>query len=133
MGRSLLTDVVRQLGEEVEEAWGRTDYATNAFAPIATKAVEGYALDEQFDLDEFRDWLSTADKLPEQRDPASRLGNPAITLWRNSRFVIDIYFWIDRPDSMTTASSAPSPTSPARACIASTAWVRSQNPRPACS
>ena len=95
MGRSLLTDVVRQLGEEVEEAWGRTDYATNAFAPIATKAVEGYALDEQFDLDEFRDWLSTADKLPEQRDPASRLGNPAITLWRNSRFVIDIYFWID--------------------------------------
>ena len=91
----MLIDVVRPLGEEVEEAWARADHAIDALAPIATGALERYALHERFDLEEFSDWLSQTGDLAEQLDPRSRFGDPAITLWRNSRFLIDIYFWID--------------------------------------
>lgn len=91
----MLIDTTRQLGEEVEAAWLRADYEGDALAPIATSALERFALHEQFDLDQFTDWLSETEALAEQLDPRSRFGAPAVTLWRNSRFLIDIYFWID--------------------------------------
>jgi hypothetical protein len=91
----MLIDSVRQLGEEVEDAWGSADHAIDAFASIATRSVERFALHEQFNLDEIGEWLSETGDLAGQLDPKSRFGNPAITLWRNSRFLIDIYFWID--------------------------------------
>ena len=34
-GGYVLIDIVRDVGEEVEEAWARADYAIDAFAPIA--------------------------------------------------------------------------------------------------
>lgn len=91
----MLIEIVRHLGEEVEEAWARADYAIDAFAPIAASNLERYALHEQFDLGEFSDWLSQTDELAKQLGPRSRFGDPPITLWSSSRFVIDIYFWIN--------------------------------------
>ena len=84
----MLIDIVRQLGEEVEAAWARADYAIDAFAPIAAGDLERYALHEQFDLGEFSDWLSQTGELAEQLGPRSKFGDPPITLWRSSRFVI---------------------------------------------
>ncbi len=91
----MLLDSVRQLGEEVEDAWARADYAIDAFAPIAVRDLERHALHEQFDLGDFSDWLSQTDELAKQLGPRSKFGDPPITLWRSSRFVIDIYFWIN--------------------------------------
>ena len=91
----MLIDSIRRLGEEIGDFWGSADYAIDAFAPIAASTVERYALHERFDLDEFSEWLSQTEDLAEQLDPRSRFGTPAVTLWRGSRFLIDIYFWIE--------------------------------------
>ena len=48
---------------------------------------------DRFDLAEFADWLTRTEDLPEQLDPTSRFGDPPITVWRASRFVVDLYFW----------------------------------------
>jgi hypothetical protein len=89
----MLIDRIRQLGSEVDERWARESYALDAFASIATAAIERSSLHEHFHLAEFADWLTQTPDLPEQLDPKNRFGDPPITVWRTSRFVVDVYFW----------------------------------------
>ncbi len=129
----VLIDIVRQLGEEVEKAWARADYALDTFAPIAAGDLERYALHEQFDLGEFSDWLSQTGELAKQLDLRSKFGDPPITLWRSSRFVIDIYFWIEPETALHDHGFAGAFTNLAGEslhCIYSLGSARS-NPRPA--
>ena len=91
--RRMLIDVVRQLGTEVDQRWARQGYALDAFASIATDAIERFTPHDRFDLAEFGDWLTRIADLPDQLDPKSKFGDPPITIWRTSRFVVDLYFW----------------------------------------
>jgi hypothetical protein len=128
----MLIDVVRQLGAEVDERWAREDYALDAFASIAADAMERFSLHDLFDLAEFADWLTVTEDLPEQLHATNKFGDPRITVWRSSRFLVDMYFWTtpETTRSMIMALPARSPTYWARVCIASIGWRRSTNPNP---
>jgi hypothetical protein len=89
----MLIDVARRLGAEVNERWSQKDWALDAFASIAADAIERFSPHERFDIAEFADWLTQSEDLPEQLDPNSRFADAPITVWRTSRFLIDIYFW----------------------------------------
>jgi hypothetical protein len=89
----MLSDMIRQLGSEVDERWAREGYALDAFTSIATAAIERFSPHEHFQLAEFADWLTRTPDLPEQLDPKNSFGDPPITVWRTSRFVVDLYFW----------------------------------------
>ncbi|MCC2664053.1 MAG: hypothetical protein K0S35_1975 [Geminicoccaceae bacterium] len=89
----MLIDVVRQLGAEADERWAREDYALEAFASIAADAIERFSVHDLFDLAEFADWLTETEDLPEQHHAKNTFGVPRITVWRSSRFFVDMYFW----------------------------------------
>jgi hypothetical protein len=89
----MLIDVVRQLGADVDERWAQEDYALDAFASIAADGIERFSFHDLFDLAEFADWLTETEDLPEQHDAKNKFGDPRITVWRSSRFFVDMYFW----------------------------------------
>jgi hypothetical protein len=93
MGARMLIELARQLGNEVDERWARKGYALDAFASVAADTIERLSPHDRFDLAEFANWLAQTEDLPEQLDPRSRFGDPPITVWRTSRFVVDLYFW----------------------------------------
>jgi hypothetical protein len=86
----MLIDVARQLGNDVDERWARNGYALDDFPSVAAETIERSSPHDRFDLAEFADWLARTEDLPEQLDPTSRFGDPPITVWRTSRFVVDL-------------------------------------------
>ena len=86
-----LLERIRKVGAEVES---RGD--SGSFPAVAREVLERARLHEDLDWDELYRDLATAD-FPEQFSRASRFGHPPVTLFRNERFFIDIYFW-DEPN-----------------------------------
>ncbi len=87
------------LGDGIEARWRALDYAESAFPELAAEALRYADLPAALRLDDVLRAAVASPRLPWQRDPASRFGDPALTLYDGSRFHIDVYVWF----SSTTA------------------------------
>jgi hypothetical protein len=83
----------RALGDEIEALWSRLDYAEDPFPALATQALQRHQLPDQVRLAQVLRATLTAPRLTTQRDPASRFGEPALTVYNGARFYIDVYAW----------------------------------------
>ena len=85
--------VFERLGRIVEERWAQVGYDAAAFPALAAAAlIEAPPAVTARDL---LDWVLHTRTLPEQFDPASKFGQPPLTMYRSSRFLIDALFWMD--------------------------------------
>jgi hypothetical protein len=89
-----------KLGELVGSRWKTENYNEQAFPEIAAQALTESDLPSRIDPWDIVRWVHTAATLPEQQDVDGRFGNPPITLFRGSRFYIDVYFWLDGTTSI---------------------------------
>src|SRR5688572_5374398 len=87
-------EVFQRIGRAVEQRWGAVSYDEEALPEIAA-AVLGAELPGGAGADDILRWVLTTDTLPQQLDPASRFGQPPITLYRGPRFYVDALFWMD--------------------------------------
>ena len=97
----MLIDRVRQLGEEVEHAWGSADHAIDALAPIAARSIERFALHEHFELDEVGDWLSATGE-------SGGAARSDLEIWQSGHHtlaelaVADRHLFLDRPGDLAS-------------------------------
>ena len=89
----------RGLGDGLEARWRALDYAEDAFPALAAEALRHADLPARLRLADVLLEAVSSQRLPWQRDPASRFGDPALTLYDGARFYIDVYVWF----SSTTA------------------------------
>lgn len=84
---------IQRLGEDLERAWLKHGGADEAFAPLAMSALTGSALFSEGFYGDLRRWFLRAPSLPEQhfRD----FGQPALTLYRGHKFLIELLVWLD--------------------------------------
>jgi predicted metal-dependent enzyme (double-stranded beta helix superfamily) len=83
--------VIRELGDRVAGLL----VPRGALAEAVEEIVHDVAPASRFGAGDLIDALAAAGELPQQLDPDSRFGDPAVTLYRGRDFVIDAYFWLD--------------------------------------
>jgi len=84
-----------RLGDLVESRWKAENYSEQLFPDIAAQALVESDLPARIDPWDIVRWVHTAVSLPEQQDVEGRFGNPPVTLFKGSRFYIDVYYWLD--------------------------------------
>ena len=89
-----------KLGELVENRWRAQNYSEQAFPDITAEALIESGLPGRLDPWDIIRWVHTATTLPEQQDIEGRFGNPPVTMFRGSRFYIDVYYWLDGTTSI---------------------------------
>lgn len=89
-----------QIGEEIERRWAGRDHERKFFHHLAADCLGEAAFHRKFDEDEIIAWVNRAKVLPQQLDPRGNFGQPPLTVWRNERFVLDLYFWVDTETSI---------------------------------
>jgi hypothetical protein len=90
-------NIFEVLSREVEQAWAAAGQKLEVFPEIATRALENFKYDlSQEQLDEaLAEWFLKTDKIPNQINVHNTFGQPPITIFNNSKFVVDIYIWLD--------------------------------------
>jgi hypothetical protein len=89
-----------RLGQRAEVAFRKANYDHRAFPRIATDVLASVREKTFPDPFEILRWGATAAALPNQRDPDSRFGDVALTLFSGSRFHLDAYYWLDGTTSI---------------------------------
>ncbi len=87
---------LRQAAVEADCAWRQHDYDDGSFAGIAENAL-GHLLPYFSDdaAKELMRSLVVGFPFPQQFDPKSEFGEPAITVARTDRLLLDVYAWLD--------------------------------------
>lgn len=81
---------LQKLAESLEKNWN-----LEKFPEQATKLLENYNTEltlKEFEA-EIEEWLLSLKKLPTQVNLYNVFGEPALTLFNNGKFAVDIYFW----------------------------------------
>ncbi|MFT3837320.1 MAG: hypothetical protein QM723_10035 [Myxococcaceae bacterium] len=86
-----------RLGRDVQQRWRKAGFRRAAFARLAAEALTAAELHRKVDVRALLAWYAHEGHRVEQLDPHSLFGEPSITVWRNERFVVDVYFWL-RPE-----------------------------------
>src|SRR3982751_818235 len=86
---------IERLGGLVEERWRAANYDKAQFSRIATEALASARLPDEVRPDDLVAWALRSPSLPQQRDMASKFGQPPLTLFRAPRFYIDALHWLD--------------------------------------
>lgn len=87
--------VFAELGALVEGRWRAEQYREEVFPQIAADALAETDLPNQLSSWEILHWVASAGKLPKQTDPEAEFGDPPVTVFANSKFHIDVYYWLD--------------------------------------
>ncbi len=85
----MVTDL-QKLAESLEKNWSLED-----FPEQATELLKNYTSNislKDFEV-EIEEWLLKLKRLPTQVNLYNVFGEPALTLFNNGKFAIDIYFW----------------------------------------
>ena len=86
----------RSFGDRLEAQYRQANYAEDDFPAIARQALESTAIQEEVDPRAVLEWAcSSSSTLPNQLTTDLRFGQPPVTVYWASRFLIDIYFWFD--------------------------------------
>lgn len=62
--------------------------------PLAAECLRDFGAHERFDARALAAWLATGE-LGRQYDPGNTFGDPPVTLFTNSDFRVEVYFWND--------------------------------------
>lgn len=90
----MVTDWFAEIGSRIEEAWARAGRDEEAFPEIAAQLVEGRHPRDHVDLDAFvARALDRGIPLAPQFARAGVFGQPGITAFAGTGFVIEVYFW----------------------------------------
>ena len=81
---------IKRMAMEIDTAWSRYDYAASSFCDVATRALSE-PLD--FGFEDLARGIFTDIALPIQRRLDQGFGQPAITLFRNDKFLIEALCW----------------------------------------
>jgi hypothetical protein len=87
--------VFRELGEAVGSQWRACNYDHREFAEIASSALHALKPSDRMTSEEVVRWVLETTELPPQTDLLSAFGSPAITVFRDQRFYIDVLYWVD--------------------------------------
>jgi predicted metal-dependent enzyme (double-stranded beta helix superfamily) len=93
-------DYFKELGRSVERRWRARDYDERVFADLAVAALGERPAHAEVDPLEILDWVLGDDEMPQQLDPKAEFGQPPITVYSSSRFVIDVLFWLESTTSI---------------------------------
>jgi hypothetical protein len=85
----------RNLGRSLEQRWRARGYDDEAFGEIAERVLTEARAHRRVTPTEVIGWVQKAPELPAQFDPTGRFGQPPITVYRGSRFVVDVLYWVD--------------------------------------
>jgi hypothetical protein len=96
---ALVPRTFKPLGERVADRWRRCHYDEGAFPDLAVEALAEADVARHLGARDVFAWGATASDLPSQLDLASHFGEPPLTVFSHTRFVIDVYTWF----SSTTA------------------------------
>jgi hypothetical protein len=85
---------VEKLAERFERAWSQTGYALDALPELAEREVEDLLGDRELTTDAILDALAASADWSEQLDPYTHFGEPAVTVHKTERWVLDVYLWL---------------------------------------
>lgn len=88
-------ELIRKLGDEIEDLWRGHNYDESVFPAVAADALRRADLPSKVSSWEVVEWALAQNELPPQKDPRSAFGEPPITLYVGPRFYIDIYIWLE--------------------------------------
>lgn len=91
---------VNDLAAQVERRWRAVHYDSSAFATIATETLGAQPAHGEIAPLELLHWAARTDALPPQDAPGNRFGEPAIRLFDDGRFFIQVLFWFDSTTSI---------------------------------
>lgn len=83
------------LGDRIQQEWESHDCSVESFSGIASEHLHARPPHAHLDIDSLLNWAFTTNSLPEQRDLASRFGQPPLTVHCTPKFRIDTYFWVN--------------------------------------
>lgn len=83
------------LGETILARWQRADFDAHAFPDVAASALSERPPSAHVDPMEVVQWVQDSDAIVRQEGPLVKFGEPAITVYRNEGFHIDVLFWVD--------------------------------------
>lgn len=85
---------LRSLADAVHQQWKRRRYQQAYFAEIATRVLEAQAPAGQFSTTAIAEYVLDNPGLPGQTRLDKDFGQPSVTLYRDTRFHIDVLFWL---------------------------------------
>jgi hypothetical protein len=89
----------RELGERIHAVWARHHFDEDCFPEIAAEAIREAAPHAHFRHDDvLTEWLLGAGALEHSRN--AEFGEPPITVYASSRFMIEILHWLDGTPSI---------------------------------
>ncbi len=83
------------LGRTILDRWQRADFDGRAFPDVAASALTERPPSAHVDPMEVVQWVQDTDAIVRQEGPLVKFGEPAITVYRNEGFYIDVLFWVD--------------------------------------
>jgi hypothetical protein len=89
-----MNSTIQKIAYQVSKDWKKAKYQKDFFPLIAKSALEKFQAHKDFSLEGFVQQLFKSDKLPPQFSLTESFGEPAVTVWRDENFLIDIYFWV---------------------------------------
>lgn len=84
-----------RLGRSLEAAWRGRDFDEQVFPQLSCELLQEFFRSGDPTVETLWPWLTECGPFPEQVDPSSKFGAPALTVYRGARFHIDLYFWTD--------------------------------------
>lgn len=87
--------IFEEMGADLERRWRAADYDESSFPRLAEVTLAQFDAPNHVDPWDIVRWIHTATSLPAQLDRGATFGDPPLTLFSGSRFVIDVYFWLD--------------------------------------
>jgi hypothetical protein len=88
-------DYFRELGESVEQKWRVCDYDETVLPDIALEAMTARPAVHEVSADEVLTAVLEVPRLPDQLDFPGKFGEPPLTLYRTTRLIVDLYYWLD--------------------------------------
>lgn len=92
--------IIEDLGNEVEKRWASVDHDERRFPEICAAALAEFQVQKELGIDDLIREFATRAVLPEQKDLYAKFGDPPLTLFAESRFHIDVYFWFEGTTSI---------------------------------
>ena len=96
---------LEELGHCIERAWAKENDERALFSQISYDHLAKFS--NRYSLEELEKdlavWLANS-KLPKQLNIYNNFGQPPVTIFNNSKFVIDLYFWTDIDTSIHSHS-----------------------------
>ncbi|RKH77648.1 hypothetical protein D7Y21_36985 [Corallococcus sp. AB045] len=87
--------IFQDMGRLLQERWLKVQHSEEAFPDIAAEVLRELAPHQEFKTLEPLEWLYGTRDFPKQLTTRPGFGQPALTVFSDSRLLIDLYYWVD--------------------------------------